>query len=113
MIGSLSAPVTPAQMVFAPGLLTAQVCVQITTGGFVRIHMQVNALVADRYLAFNLLVAPSNSKVKVDIGPDLGIYMASITAWLGSLRRPGPSLLGTIADTTTAFVTDGAAVSAQ
>jgi hypothetical protein len=80
--------------------------------------MQVNAIVADRHLACNLLGASLNYKVDVRIGPDLGISMAGITAALASLRRLRASLLGTIATLTTTttkteFAADGAAVSAK
>ncbi len=78
--------------------------------------MQVNALVADRHLACNLLRAPLNAKLEVHIGPDLGIYKAGIPAALGTLRRLRASLLGTIATlatTTTEFAADGAAAPAQ
>ena len=47
-IGDMAAPLTSAQVAFAPWLLAAHVLVKATTSGFVRINMQVNALVADR-----------------------------------------------------------------
>ena len=64
-VRDLSTSVTPAQVAFAPGLLAAQVLVLITTGGLVRIDMQIDALMADRHLACNLLGAPLNAQVPV------------------------------------------------
>jgi hypothetical protein len=72
------------------------------------------ALPVDHLLV--ILGAPLNAQVEIHIGPDFGIYTAGITAALGSLRRLGASLLGTIATlatTTNEFAADGAAVSAQ
>ena len=59
--------------------------------------MQIDALMADRHLACNLLGAPFNAKVEIHIGPNLGVYAAGIAAVLGSLRRLGAGLFGAIA----------------
>ena len=42
--------------------------------------MQVNALVADRYIACNLLGASLNAQIVIYIGTNLRIYTAGITA---------------------------------
>jgi hypothetical protein len=76
--------------------------------------MQVNAVMADRHLACNLLGSPLYPKVEVHIGSDLGIYTEG--ASLCSLRRLGAGLFGTIATLTTTtneYAADGAAVSAE
>jgi hypothetical protein len=44
--------------------------------------MQIDARMADRHLACNLLGAPLNYQIEIDIGPDLKIYTAGITAAL-------------------------------
>ncbi len=93
----MPAPVTSAQVAIAPGLWAAQVLESITTGGLVGINMQLDALMADRYLTCNLLRAPLNAQVEIHIGPDLRIYTASITTTLCSLRRLGAGLFGAIA----------------
>ena len=50
-IADLASSITPAQVAIAPGLLDDLVRVEITTGGFVGIHMQIDVLMADRNLA--------------------------------------------------------------
>jgi hypothetical protein len=78
--------------------------------------MQVNALVADRHLPFNLLGATLNAKVEVYIGPDLWIYAAVFTAAQGSFRPIIGKLVGTIASMTitpTEFATNGDAAPVQ
>ena len=57
-------------------------------------HMQIDALMADRHLACNLLGDPLNAQVEIYIRPDFGIYTASITAALCPLRRLGAGLFG-------------------
>lgn len=77
--------------------------------------MPIDALMADRKFACNLLVAPLNAKIVTNIGPDLGVYTAGIVATLGSLRRFGACLLSTIttlATTADKFAADGAAAPA-
>ncbi len=110
------ASVTSTQVAFSPGLLAAQVRVQITNGGFVRIHMQVDVLMADSHLACNLLGAPLNAQIEIHIGPYLGIYTAGITAAFGSFKHLGAGLLGKVPTQATPakkFAADGAEVSAQ
>ena len=78
--------------------------------------MQIDALVAEHHLDFNLRGAASNAMVKINIGPDFGIYTAGITASLCLLRRLGAGLFSAIAmltSTTTEFAADGAAAPAQ
>ena len=78
--------------------------------------MQIDALVAEHHLDFNLRGAASNGMVEIHIGPDFGIYTAGITASLCPLRRFGAGLFGTIATLTSAtaeFAADGAAAPAQ
>ncbi len=115
-VRDLSAPVTPAQVALAPGLLVAQVLVSITASGFVGIHMQIDALMGDLHLGCNLLGAPLNAQVKIHIGPDFGIYTAGMTASLCPLSRLGAGLFGaiaTLATTTAEFAADGAVAPAQ
>ena len=115
-IGDLAKPVTPTQVALAPRLLATQILVQISTSSLVRIHMQKDALMADRYLALNLLGAPLNAKVEIHIGPNLGICAAGVTAALGSLRLLGSGLLcviPTLATTTTKFSAAGATLSSN
>jgi hypothetical protein len=57
-------------------------------------HMQIDALMADRHLDCKLLGAPLNAQKEIHIGPDFGVYTAGITASLGSLRRLGAGLFG-------------------
>lgn len=78
--------------------------------------MQIDALMADRHFAYNLLGAPLNAKLEIHIGPDFGIYTAGITASLCPLRRLGAGLFGaipTLTAATTEFTADGAAAPAQ
>jgi len=115
-IGDLSTPVTATQVAFAPGLLAAQVFVQLTASGLVGINMQVHAFVADLELAGNLLGAPLHAQVKVHLGPYLGVHTSGVAAVLGTLRCFAASLLGAVATPATAtlkFAADGAAVAAQ
>ena len=78
--------------------------------------MQIDALMDDRHLACNLLWAPLNAQVKIDIGPELGVNTTGITAALGSLSRLRASLLCAIARLATPtikYAADGAAAPAQ
>lgn len=71
---------------------------------------------ADSHLARNMLGDPLNARVKIHIGPDLGIYIVSITAALCSLERLGTGLFGAISTLAThraEFATNGAAAPAQ
>ena len=115
-IGDLATAVTPAQVAFAPGLLAAQVLVQITVNGFVGIHMQIDALMADSHLACNLPGAPLNAQVEIHIGPDFGIYTAAITASLCPLSRLSSGFfaaIATLATTLAELAADVAAAPAQ
>jgi hypothetical protein len=78
--------------------------------------MQIDALMADRYLACNLLGSPLKPKEERHNGPDRWVKPAGITAASGSHRRLGAGLFSGIATTPTPtieFAADGAAVSAQ
>ena len=115
-IGNLAAPVTSTQVAFASGLMAAQVLVQGTASGLIRIDMQVNALVADLKLACDLLGTPLHTKVESNICPYLGIDTSGVAAALSALSRFAAGLLGTIASlapATAQFAADGAAVPAQ
>lgn len=115
-MGDLSTPVTPTQMLFAPGLLAAQVLVQLSASGLVGIDMQVHAFVTDLKLAGDLLRAPLDPQVKVHLGPYLGIDPSGVAAVLGKLSRLAASLLGPVTALSTAtvkFAADGAAVPHQ
>ena len=78
--------------------------------------MQIDALMADRHLACKLLGAPLNAQLDINLGPDLWINTASITAALGRLGRLGVGLFGAIPTLTTAtagFAAEGVAALAQ
>ena len=103
-------------MAFAPGLLAAQVLVQMTSCSLVCINMQVNALVTDLQFAGDLFGTPLHAEVERDIGPHLGMHAPRISTALCALRRFEASLFGAIATLPTAtaqFAADGAAVPAQ
>jgi hypothetical protein len=60
-VEDLPAPVTPAQVAFAPGLLAAQALMQLATAGFVGVDVLVHRLMADGQLARNLFWTRLNS----------------------------------------------------
>ena len=88
----------------------------MASSGLIRINMQIDTFIADRYLACNLLGATLDTQIEINLSPVLGLHTKGIAAFLDSFSRLGAGLLGaipTLATTADKFAAVSAAAPAQ